>query len=137
MEATRLAPTVGIVASVLVLVALAAPYLVVDAGRAVATYYASGDVNPLVVGLFALVAVVVFAAGRQERSSPDLVAGAALVLGGFMFVISALWALTVPEGLVQQLSTATILQYHRGALVIAATIVPLSAGWYARALRIF
>ena len=137
MESTRLAPTAGIVASLLVLVVLAAPYVLVDAGRAVATYYASGDVNPLVVGLFALVAAMVFAAGREERSSPDLVAGAALVLGGFMVVISILWAVTVPASLVQQLSTATVLQYHRGALVLTSAFVPLSAGWYARALRIF
>jgi len=58
---------------------------------------------------------MVFAAGRQGRSPPDLVAGAALVLGLFMAVISLLWAVTVPESLVQQLSTATILQYHRAA----------------------
>lgn len=137
MEATRLAPTVGIVASALVLFLLTVPYALVEEGTAVAAYYDAGDVNPLVVGLFALVAVMVFAAGRQGRSSPDLVAGAALVLGGFMFVIATLWALTVPESLVQQLSTATILQYHRAALVLTAAVVPLSAGWYARALRIF
>lgn len=137
MEATRLAPTVGIVASLAVLVVLAAPYAVVDAGSAVATYYAGGDVNPLVTGLFALVAVIVFAGGREGRSSPDVVAGAALVLGLFMVVLAALWALTVPVSLVQQLSTETTLQYHRGALVLVTLVVPLSAGWYARALGIF
>jgi|AntRauTorcE11898_2_1112593.scaffolds.fasta_scaffold39998_1 hypothetical protein len=137
MEATRLAPSVGIVASALVLFVLTVPYALVEAGSAVATYYASGAVNPLVVGLFALVALMVFAAGRQGRSPPDLVAGAALVLGLFMAVISLLWAVTVPESLVQQLSTATILQYHRGALVLTALGVPSSAVWYARTLRIF
>ncbi len=137
MEDTRLAPTVGIVASLLVLVALAVPYVVVAAGSAVATYYAAGTLNPLVVGLFAVVAVIVFAAGREERSSPDLVAGAALVLGVFMVVLTAAWALTVPESLVQQLSTQTLLQYHRIVLVAVSLAVPLSAGWYARALRIF
>jgi len=53
MEATRLAPSVGIVASALVLFVLTVPYALVEAGSAVATYYASGAVNPLVVGLFA------------------------------------------------------------------------------------
>ena len=137
MEGSRLAPTVGIVASLVVLVVLAAPYAVVDAGSAVGAYYGAGDVNPLVVGLFALVAVIVFAGGREGRSSPDLVAGAALVLGTFMVVLAALWALTVPESLVQQLSTATILQYHRWALVLSTLVVPVSAGWYARTLGIF
>lgn len=137
MEATRLAPTVGIVASLLVLVVLAVPFTLVEAGSAVGAYYAAGGINPLAVGVFALVAVMVLAAGWQGRSSPDLVAGAALVLGGFMLVISLVWALTVPLSLVQQLSTQTLLQYHRGALVVVAALVPLSAGWYARALRIF
>ena len=137
MEATRLAPTVGIVASLLVLAVLAVPYLLVDAGSAVGAYYAAGAINPLVVGLFALVAVMVLAAGLEERSSPDVVAGAAIVVGTFMFALSTLWALTVPVSLVQQLSTATVLQYHRGALVVSSLAVPVSAGWYARALRIF
>lgn len=137
MEDTRLAPTVGIVASLLVLVVLAVPYLVVAAGSAVATYYAAGALNPLVVGLFAAVAVMVFAAGREERSSPDLVAGAALVLGLFMVVISLLWAVTLPGNPLLEFSTSPILEYHRGALVLTSLGVPLSAGWYARALGIF
>jgi hypothetical protein len=137
MEATRLAPTVGIVASLLVLAVLAAPYALIEEGTAVTTYYDAGALNPLVVGLFALVAMLVLAAGRQGRSSPDVVAGSALVLGAFMFVIAALWALTVPEELVQQLTTETVIQYHRGTLVLVTLVVPLSAGWYARALRIF
>lgn len=137
MEATRLAPTVGIVASLAVIVVLAAPFALVEQPSAVGTYYAGGDVNPLVVGVFGLVAVIVFAAGREERSSPPLVAGATLVLGAFMVVLAALWALSVPESLVTQLSTATILQYHRGALVATSAVVPLSAGWYARSLGVF
>ncbi|SFS08592.1 hypothetical protein SAMN05216559_3465 [Halomicrobium zhouii] len=137
MEATRLAPSVGIVASALVLFVLTIPYALVDAGSAVATYYASGAVNPLVVGLFALVAVMVFAAGRQGRSPPDLVAGAALVLGLFMFVISLLWAVTLPGNPLLEFSMSTILEYHRTALVLTSLGVPVSAVWYARALRIF
>lgn len=136
MEATRLAPTVGIVASLAVLFVLSVPYALVEQAGAVGTYYAEGGLNPLVLVLFALVAVVVFAAGRQERSAPDLVAGVTLVLGLFMLGIAGLWAVTVPESLVVQLSTTTVLQFHRGALVLVTLVVPLSAGWYARALGI-
>ncbi|MCU4799093.1 hypothetical protein OB920_01730 [Halobacteria archaeon HArc-gm2] len=137
MEATRLAPSVGIVASALVLFVLTIPYALVEAGSAVATYYAAGTVNPLVVGLFALVALMVFAAGRQGRSPPDLVAGAALVLGLFMFVISLLWAVTLPGNPLLEFSTSPILEYHRAVLVLTSLGVPASAVWYARALRIF
>jgi glycerol-3-phosphate acyltransferase PlsY len=136
MEQLRLAPTVGIVASLVVIAVLAAPYALVEGGSGVSTYFAAGSMNPLIVGLFAAVAVIVFAAGREGRSPPDLVAGAALVLGLFMTVIAGIWALTVPQSVVTQLSTAAILQYHRGALVVAALTVPVTAVWYARALRI-
>lgn len=137
MQGTRLAPTVGIVASLAVLAVLAAPYLIVEGGSGVATYYDAGAGNPLILGLFAAVAIIVFAAGRQERSPPDLVAGATLTLGLFMTGLATLWAVTVPQSLVTQLTTEVILGYHRGALVVATLGVPLAAAWYARALRIF
>jgi len=136
MEQLRLAPTVGIVASLAVIAVLAAPYALVEGGSGVSTYFAAGSINPLVVGLFAAVTVIVFAAGREGRSSPDLVAGAALVLGVFMTVIAGVWALTVPQSVVTQLSTAAILQYHRGALVATTLAVPIISVWYARILRI-
>lgn len=137
MDQLRLAPTVGIVASLGVIAVLAAPYALVEGGSGVGTYFAAGSVNPTVVGLFAAVAVIVFAAGREGRSPPDLVAGAALVLGLFMTAIAALWAVSVPQSVVLQLSTASILQYHRGALVAVSLGVPATAVWYARVLQIF
>jgi len=137
MNQLRLAPTVGIVASLAVIVVLVVPYAIVEGGSGVGTYFAAGSVNPLVVGLFAAVAIIVFAAGRQGRSPPDLVAGAALVLGVFMTALAALWAVSVPQSVVTQLSTATVLQYHRGVLVLTTLAVPIVATWYARALQIF
>lgn len=128
MDDLRLAPTVGIVACLAVLFALAAPYLLGVAG--VAGYYGSGAVNPLLAGLFALVALIVFAAGREGRSDPGLAAGVAVALGMFMFLVTAAWALTVRIDAVQ--FTAN----HRWAVVGAAALVPLSAGWYARALGV-
>lgn len=137
MEATRLAPTVGIVASLAVLVVLVIPYLVVDATGSVGAYYAVGSGNALAVGLFAIISIIVLAAGREGRSSPDVVSGAALVLGLFMVTMATLWAVTIPTGFVAQMTTETLLQYHSGALVVVSALVPLSAAWYARALRIF
>ena len=137
MNRLRLAPTVGIVASLAVIAVLAAPYAIVEGGSGVGTYFAAGAINPQIVGLFAAVAIIVFAAGREDRSPADLVAGATLVLGVFMTALALLWAVTVPQSVVTQLSTATILQYHRGALVVTTLAVPAVAVWYARALRIF
>ena len=109
MEQLRLAPTVGIVASLAVLGVLAAPYALVEQGSAVGAYFAAGSINPLVVGLFATVAIIVFAAGREGRSPPDLVAGATLVLGLFMAALATVWAVTVPQSMVTQLSTSDVL----------------------------
>lgn len=90
--------------------------------------------NPLVVGLFALVCVIVFAAGREERSSPELTAGAALVLGCFAVGLVTIWALTVPINVVRSFPTTAAFEYHRHLLVLVALAIPVSAAWYARAL---
>jgi hypothetical protein len=136
MDETRLAPTVGIAACLAVLGVLAVPYLVVDSGAAVGTYYGTGSVNPLVAGLFALVAVIVFAAGRERRSDPSLAAGATLALGLFGVGVSLLWALTVPESVVVGMSTATVVEYHRWVLVVVSLGVPAGGAWFARSLGV-
>lgn len=141
MDDVRAAPTAGIVACTLVLAVLALPYLLVGPGAGVGTYYAAGVVTPFAAGLFALVCTIVFAAGREERSDPALVAGASLAFGVFALLVSALWAATVPESVVLQLgevtdSVATLLEAHRYLLVVASAGVAASAAWYARALRL-
>lgn len=134
MEARKLAPTVGIVGCLLVLVVLALPYLLVGPPSAITTYYNAGAITPLAAGLLALVAVIVFAAGREERTDPALAAGATLVFGLFVLVIAVAWAVTVPRSVVTQLSTNTLITYHRGALVLVALLPVASAGWHARSL---
>lgn len=136
MEARKLAPTVGIVGCLLVLVLLALPYVFVGPPSAVTTYYGAGAITPFAAGLLAAVGVVVFAAGREERSDPALTAGAGLVFGGFVAIIALVWALTVPRSVVTQLSTSTLIGYHRFALVLAALTIPASGAWYARTLRL-
>jgi len=136
MEAVRLAPTAGVVACLAVLAGLAAPYLLVTDPGAVGVYYAAGAFNPLFAGLFALVGLVVFAAGRQDRTDPSLAAGTALVLGLFGAGLTLVWAASVPVSVVFQLGTNALLEYHRVALVLLALAVPGAAGWYARALGV-
>jgi hypothetical protein len=130
MDQVKLAPLVGIVGCLAVLAALGVPYLDAD-GAAVGTYYSSGAVNPLVGGLLALVTTVVFAAGRQERSDPDLAAGAALVFGLFVLVITGAWALTV------RVDAVTVAANHRWVATGVAAVIPLAALWFARARGLF
>lgn len=130
MNDLRLAPTVGIVASLAVLAALAAPYVLAESAGDVGLYYSSGALNPLLAGLFALVVLIVFAAGREGRTDPGLAAGAALALGLFTLLIVVAWALTV------RVDVLVIATAHRWAVVAAAALLPVSALWFARALNV-
>jgi len=147
MDSRRAAPTLGIAVSLLLVALLAVPYLVVENGGAVATYYDAGALTPWAGGLMALVAVIVFAAGREERTDPDTAAGAGVGLGLVVLLVAALWAVTVPSEVVLQLTTdrplagplttATVVEYHRWAVAAAAALPFGAALWYARTLRLF
>jgi len=136
MESRHLVPSLGAVAAVSVVVLLSVPYGVVGDPNAIGTYYGAGAVNPLLGGLFALVAIIVFAAAREERSDPALSAGAALVLGLFTAVIVTLWALTVPLGVVTQFETSSLFEYHRFGTAIVSLALPVVAAWYARVIGV-
>ena len=137
MDGQRLAPTVGIVASLLVVVVLVAPYVALESTTIANSYYALGALNPYVVGLFALVTLIVFAAGREERTDPETAAGVALAFGVFATISALVWAVTVDVETLFSLTTVAELQYHRWVLAVLALAVPVSAAWYARALRLF
>jgi hypothetical protein len=136
MDARRFAPTLGIGFCLLVLVVLAIPYLLVGESTTVSFYYANGAIDPLVAGLLCTVTIVVFAAGRQGRTDRGAAAGVGLAVGASVALIAIVWALTVPEELVLQLSRNDILAYHRAALVVVGAGVFASGLWYARALSL-
>ncbi|MFT4880337.1 MAG: hypothetical protein ACI9HI_000330 [Salinirussus sp.] len=127
MDHRRAAPLAGIAGCLVVLTALVYPYLAVDT---VGTYYGTGVVNPLVGAMLALVAVIVFAAGREERSDPQFAAGAALVFSAFAFVLLLGWALTV------RLDAVELSGLHRWVTAALALVAPAAALWYARALSL-
>lgn len=135
MDARRLAPTIGALACALLVGAVVVPYLFLPVG-AVGTYYGTGAITPLAAGLLAVVGGIAFAAGREGRADPVMVAGAGLVLGLFMAVVAILWAVTVPRGVVSQLSSSILVGYHRILLAAFAVVVPLAGVWYARALGV-
>jgi hypothetical protein len=145
MDSRRAAPTLGIVSSLLVVALLVVPYLVVEQGTAVSGYYGAGTGTPWAAGLMALVAVIVFAAGREERTDPETAAGAGLGLGVVVCLVSVMWALTVPAEVPLQLTTdeqllgtllttGTVIEYHRWLLALASILVPAAGVWYARTL---
>ncbi|WP_135662095.1 DUF7548 family protein [Halorhabdus rudnickae] len=127
MDRTRLAPLAGILACLAFLAALAMPLGSSGGGL----YYATGALNPLVGGLFAVVLVVVFAAGRQERTDPALAAGVALAFGLVITAATVVWAVTA------RTDVLSITRFHRHALLGTASGVPLAAAWYAFELDLF
>lgn len=136
MDGRTIAPAVAAITCALVAALVIGPYLLLPAG-AVGTYYGAGAITPLAAGLLAVVGLIVFASGWAERSDPVLTAGAGVTIGGFLAVVAVLWAVTVPRSVVTQLSRSTLVGYHRSALALAAVVVLLAAGWYARSLEVF
>ena len=134
MNGLRTGPTVGIVGCVAYLLALLVPYLLVETTSAVGAYYGAGALSPAVAAVFALLAIIVLAAGREGRTDPSLAAGAALVLGIFIVGLTLLWATTVPTSLVLGLTESTLIEQHRWALVATAVPIPLGAVWFALGL---
>ncbi|PSP48139.1 hypothetical protein BRC75_07700 [Halobacteriales archaeon QH_7_69_31] len=143
MESRRLAPTLGVLASLAVVALLVLPYAILGSGE-VGTYYGAGAVSPWLGGVLAALAVVVYAAGRERRTEPARAAGIGVGLGLALALVAVLWAVTVPSEVPLQLttdrtvfgplSTADILESHRWVLGVAAAAVPASGVWYARAL---
>jgi len=131
----RLAPKVGIASCLALVAALAFPYFVAP-GAAVAVYYGTVAVPvELLDVVFALVAVVAFGSGLNERTDPPTVAGATVALGGVIALITLWWVLATPAATTDALVQAArmdALAYHRWVVLLAAFAVPGSAGWYAR-----
>lgn len=139
MRADQRPPTLGILAALTYVVLAVLPYLFsapeTDVS-AVGFYYSQGIAGPQFLSILALVAVVLFAAGRQGRTAPDYVAGLTLVLAAVLAMLVFAWAVTVPESVVVGLGTAEWLEYHRWLLSAAALTMVASAVWYARALSL-
>ena len=130
------APVAGVVACLALLAVLAAPsVLITDAGTGLGVYYASGTVGAAGVAFLAVLLVVVFLSGRQERRPASTVAGVALVAGVGLFALAVAWALAVDvQNLYSFPQSATWILWHRWLVVVVAALVPLSAGAFAKAV---
>lgn len=136
MDGERAAATAGVVACVLTAVAVVAPYVVLPAGdqELVGSYYASGPISPLAVGLLALIGAVVFASGRESRSNPDLVAGVMLSVGAFSLLVALSWALGLPTPGGDAPRSVRFLGRVRWLVLAGAALELATALWYAAAL---
>lgn len=136
MRLDRVAPLVGVVACVALLLVLGAPYaLISDSDAGVTAYYAAGPVGAWGLAFLALVSVIVFLAGRRGRTDPALAAGISLAVGLVMLALAAWWAASVDSNLVFSFPPgAAWISNHRWAVVAVAALVPASAGAYARAV---
>jgi len=138
MHRLRRPPIAGAVASLLVALAVLAPYALPDASApTVGAYYDYGLLGGWSVLVVSLVSVVVFASGSQRRADPDVVAGATLVLSLFALLLAALWAVTVPYGVVVQITSWDWFAYHRWTLVGLTSVMVAVSLWYTSLLDLF
>ncbi|MFB6303712.1 MAG: hypothetical protein ABEH47_00975 [Haloferacaceae archaeon] len=134
MDPEEAAPAAGIAGCVAVVLAMAAPYVLVgDTGTGLPIYYGAGAVGGGVVAFLALLSVVVFLAGARGRTDPPTAAGITLVVGVAMVLLALLWALAVPQEVVFSFPAAWM-GWHRWAVVALTATVPAAAAVYARAV---
>lgn len=137
MRAQQRPPTAGIAACVCYLLAVFAPYVLLDSSELAGFdlyYNGYGIAGPQFLAALALVGIVLFAAGREARTEPDYAAGLTLVLGFVLTLFVLGWALAVPEDIVLSIGEATWLEYHRWLVAACAGAIVASSAWYARAL---
>jgi hypothetical protein len=133
MNTLRLASGLGVAAAVAVLATLAAPYVLIsEPGTGLALYYGSGPLGAGGLAFLAAMCVVTLLAGTRGAASPDVAAGAALIVGVALLVVAVLWATAVSQEVVFSFP-ADWMGYHRWLVVGVASLVPVSAAVYARA----
>jgi hypothetical protein len=136
---TEDAPAVaGVVACLLVVGSVVLPYVALPSAEAagLGTYYGFGVVGPWAAVVFALAGVVAFAAGIEDRTDPETVAGAMLVVGLGMTLVAVEWAFAVDTEVVLSITTAGWIELHRWVVVGLTATVPASAAGYAVTLDV-
>ncbi|MFB6103097.1 MAG: hypothetical protein ABEJ73_11095 [Haloplanus sp.] len=134
MRTEQVAPVLGILGCLAVVVTLALPYVLVPGwGAELAQYYTAGPLGVGAVLAFAPVTLVAFLAGVRGRTDPVTAAGIALTLGVGAFLIALSWALSAPLDPLFGFPASWITD-HRWAVVGTTAIIPLAAALYARSV---
>lgn len=128
----RSAPYVGVAACLAVLLALAAPFVLLSQpGTGLTLYYNAGPFGAAGVAFLAIVGPVIFLSGERGAADPDLASGVTLAVGIALFALTILWAVNVDRGNVLSFSAAWM-GWHRWLVVGLAGVVAASAVAYAR-----
>lgn len=134
MDTARAFSYLGAVSCLLVVVALAAPALVVEGfERLLRDYYTAGPTGALGIGFFAAIGGAVFLSGERGRADPPLVAGLTVVIGIALVALSGAWILSMEETLVFSFPAEyDWIQYHRFVVLGFSVLALVAGGGYAR-----
>jgi len=135
MDTESVAPRVGVVACLLLLALLGAPYLLLTDPSGLGAYYAAGPVGAGALVFLSLLEVVVFLSGTRGQADPSTTAGIAVVVGLAALLVSLVWAAGIDPNLVFSFPAAdSWIEYHRWIVAAASVVVAGSAAGYARAV---
>ncbi|MFD1569219.1 DUF7548 family protein [Halorubrum laminariae] len=133
MDLRAVARRTAIVAAVVTVLVLAAPYAIVSgSGYAdqLAAYYVSGTVGGAGVVLFALTSAIVVGSVERGNLDPGTLAGVGVVLGVATTASAALWTLAIEPS--PMFRDNLWLVWHARAVVAVSVPVPVAAAVYAR-----
>jgi len=133
MDTEVAAVRAGLVACVLVLTVLAAPYVLLTDPSGLGAYYAAGPIGAGALVLLAPIEVVALLSGTRGQADPSTAAGVASVVGLAIALVALLWATGVDSNLVFSFPAAdSWIENHRWVVVAASVLVPGSALAWAR-----
>ena len=136
MERDRLAPYLGAVASLTLAVVLSIPYLVVETqSPLLGDYYTAGPLGVVGAVFLATLGIVIFLSSVRGRADPELVAGIMLAVGLTIFVLTALWAVSIDETLLFSFpADVSWIEYHRWVSLAISGVVAAAAAAYGAAV---
>ncbi|XVH30994.1 DUF7548 family protein [Haloferacaceae archaeon DSL9] len=136
MQLARVSSYLGALACLVVAVALAVPYLVVEGQpELLSAYYTAGPLGAAGTGFLAVLGVVIFLSGERGSADPELIAGIVIALGVALFVFTVLWAVSISESVLFSFPPEYAwLEYHRWAVAVPALVVLAAAIGYTRAV---
>lgn len=123
------APILGVVAAGAVIFLTVIPYAFLTRSE-LAVYYGVGPVSPVVLSVFAAVALIALAGVAAGRTDAATGTGAAVVVGSVLTGLLLWWAIAAGD-VVGGLAITATFDGHRWILVAVASIVPITAGWHA------
>ena len=136
MDSEEVVPYLGAVGCVLLVIVASAPFAIIDEQtQLVASYYAAGPLGLTGVIFLAVLGVVIFLSSVRGRADALLVAGIMLVVGLTIFLLTALWAISLDAELTEQFVVAyPWMEHHPWATLIVSGLVAAASGLYAAAV---